>query len=226
MRRILLLGAAFLGFAGSASAQTLDVVNDADVPQATIDSMELAAADELNNDVTRYYPDATPITGWNDPNGWQIVLVPRNGPSWPHLCAAFVGCHSSTGSSPIAYVQWDSRSFAFGEYVFSHETLEMMTDPYGEGPEIADPVEWQTGTLDGVTVAAFQEPGGSAWTPPQPPMPSSMRPDPAPLSERERRNPKLSVLCRHTPGRHFELNAHRICSRRREKIARSGNRPR
>jgi hypothetical protein len=190
---------------GISRAQTLNVVNDASASATVITQMQQAATDEVNGPVTQAYPFTTPITGWSDSQGWTVTLIAAG--QWPctgvypsevctiqngGACACW-GLHGSTSNlPPQAFVRWpdgtDQETLQQGEYLFSHEVIEMMVDPNGTHPEICDPENWVTEPLDGVTVASFLVPGTGAWTPPTaaPPIPTTQptpQPDPPPTPQ-------------------------------------------
>lgn len=172
----------------AADSATLSVINEAGAPQSAITAMEQAATLEVNTYESRSWPGTTTIAGWDatpTASDWTISLVPAS--QWqctvtqtPALCSftsgAVVGqCWCSglhVGSNPpAAYIEWSSGDPSDSEYRFSHETVEMMADPYIENLalEICDPVNGSSGMLLGVEVAAFREPNGNVWFPPAPP---------------------------------------------------------
>jgi hypothetical protein len=59
-------------------------------------------------------------------------------------------------------VRWDNADLTDSGYVFSHEVVEMAADPYGQGTEICDAVDWQGARIGAVTVAKFVDPHGAA----------------------------------------------------------------
>jgi hypothetical protein len=179
----------------AAVGQTLSINNEAGVPQPLVSQIEQAAVSEVNGPVHLFYSSAQTIS-WDadDPASWQVNLIPAASwscpPTIPTGCWGYHLYGLPTGTvapgsthhaaQPEAYVRWDNNNPGASEYAFSHEVVEMAADPYGTAEEICDPVAWQGAFLDGVVIAAFQEPNGVAW-PPGPAMMPTLAP-PAPSS--------------------------------------------
>lgn len=125
--------------------------------------MQTAVQQEIDGPVQRAWPQAFEII-WHavpQPFDWPVYLVPAA--SWHCPAIDGAGCWGYHTLDPVAaYVRWDNNDLADSEYVFSHEVIEMAADPYGQGTEICDPVDWQGISIGGVRIAKFVDPSGTS----------------------------------------------------------------
>jgi len=125
------------------AAQALAVQNQANVPHLA--RIESAVQHQVNTQVRRW---------WHSPrirfgqDGWRVVIVPNDtpapdgDPAWHTLDAQ---------GQPVAYVRYGPS----WPVSFSHEVIEMTTDPWLKGLEICDPVEHSSYELRGTWVSDF-----------------------------------------------------------------------
>jgi hypothetical protein len=133
--------------------QTITVVNGAQVPSGSLAQIENAVvAQSMQLRAAWGTPCVQFLAG-----GWPVTVARGSlAPGCPDdPCGAY---HTTAQDTPSAVV---TTGQAFSE-LFSHEILEMLTDPYGTNAlagrltEVCDPVENSAGyQLDGVTVADF-----------------------------------------------------------------------
>lgn len=148
--------AAVMAAAAPASAQTITIVNRANVSPARIIQVQRALRTQVARDLRATWRNVRPVKF--GPGGWQIRLVSSINPQINKcFCYAF---HDFTRASGPYAVVGVGGFYAPWSVSASHELLEMLVDPHANGREIADPVETVTYDIAGVSVSDAVTP---AW---------------------------------------------------------------
>lgn len=159
MKRIAILVAVLL-FVGvgtaAARAQTITVVNHANVRPWVLARVEQAIENQINGPVRRY---------WHTPKirfgagGWKLALSY----AYPGPCySTALGCHSyDSNNQPLMWVtthgEWWRGLPPTWTITFSHEVVETLVAEQG-GPEVCDDINAEYQASNDVMLAGFEEP--------------------------------------------------------------------
>lgn len=162
-KTILTTAVAFAFISASASAQTFTVVNQAHVRPGALAKVERAIAAQSHQLAAAW---GTPLASFG-PGGWPLYLEPNlNG--WSLHYAPFdTGLGSFAGDTACSHrpdVTMPCALVSVGQdwtIKVSHEVMETLADPSGQGEEVCDPVEDWAYRLDGVWVSDFVFPASA-----------------------------------------------------------------
>lgn len=135
------------------STQTLTIVNSAHVSSRYLARVEFVTIKQSERMRSYWH---TPVARFG-PGGWPVTL--QRSPACVPACG---GYHEVADGVPYAVINVSLRPWSLA---FSHEILETLADPYGDGFEVCDPA-WDSPTvIDGIVVARFVRPAYFLATP-------------------------------------------------------------